>query len=362
MPKITVSFYLAKHFLKWTLVVILAMTALVLLIEFSEIMRKASSRPHIGLIVLWQMLILKTPTFLEQIFPFVILFSSLLTLWNLNRHQEILIMKVSGFSIWQLLAPLIIVVWTLGCLDMTILQPITAQMMKRYAHLDHQHFNQATENIVVAESGVWLQENINNIRRIYHVAYIDRLSKSAHHVNIFQYNHEKFDKRFQAEKLYFHDNFLMLRNVWHQALQRPPMYQKEVNLSTTLSLERLQDYKRDPSSISFWNLSATSQILKQSGLSGHKYDLHWHSLMARWIWLGVMVLLAASCSLRPIRTQGTGVLMGTGALGAFVLYFLRDVMYALGSSGVLSIVLAAWTPVFVSAVLSIAVLLHFEER
>ena len=114
-------------------------------------------------------------------------------------------------------------------------------------------------------------------------------------------------------------------------------------------------------SISFWDLLETEQMLNQSGLSGHKYAMYWHSLIARWVWLGIMVLLAASCSLRSIREQGTVALMTIGALSAFILYFLRDITYALGNSGTLPIALAAWTPVTISALLGITVLLHFEE-
>ncbi|MGI4851379.1 MAG: LptF/LptG family permease [Janthinobacterium lividum] len=361
MPKITLSFYLARHFLKWILIVGLTITALVLLIEFSEIIRKSSSKAHIGFNVLLQMLFLKVPSFIEQIFPFIVLFSSILTLWNLNRHQEMLVMKISGLSIWQILAPLMTVVWILGFFDMTAFQPIASQMMKRYESLDNQYFGNMVDNIVVAESGVWIQEKMKNTRRIYHIEYIDRQLKTAHNVDIFEYRQEKFEKRFQVKEIYFQEKFLILRKSWSQVLQSKPHYQEELNLPTTLSIDQFQNNKRHPTSISFWDLPNTSKMLEQSGLSGHKYDLYWHSLIARWIWLGIMVILAASCALRPVREQGTAILISTGALSAFILYFLRDITYALGNSGTLPIILAAWIPVSISALLAITVLLHFEE-
>ena len=61
------------------------------------------------------------------------------------------------------------------------------------------------------------------------------------------------------------------------------------------------------------------------------------------------------------RRGGTGVLVVTGLAAGFTLYFLTNLIYALGGSGTLPITLAAWAPSLIVAMLSGAMLLHLED-
>ena len=74
-----------------------------------------------------------------------------------------------------------------------------------------------------------------------------------------------------------------------------------------------------------------------------------------------VVLLAATFSLRPIRRGGAAILIVSGTGTGFLLYFLSDVVFALGVSSKIPIVLAAWSPALVSTFIGIAILLHLED-
>ena len=77
--------------------------------------------------------------------------------------------------------------------------------------------------------------------------------------------------------------------------------------------------------------------------------------------LAAVVILAATFSLRPIRRGGTAIIMVSGIGTGFLLYFLSDVVYALGVSSKLPVVLAAWSPALITSFLGVAVLLHLED-
>ncbi len=102
-------------------------------------------------------------------------------------------------------------------------------------------------------------------------------------------------------------------------------------------------------------------LMQKSGLTGHKYRLHLHSLLARALWLMTMVIIAAICSLRPIRQGGTVMLIISGTTIGFMLYFLKDITYAMGQSATLPIILAAWATFGLSTLMALAVLLHLED-
>ena len=72
------------------------------------------------------------------------------------------------------------------------------------------------------------------------------------------------------------------------------------------------------------------------------------------------MLLAATFSLRPVRRGGAGLAVVCGVATGFLLYFVSDVVSALGVSGRVPVVLAAWSPAVVSCLLGTAMLFHLE--
>ncbi len=74
-----------------------------------------------------------------------------------------------------------------------------------------------------------------------------------------------------------------------------------------------------------------------------------------------MILIAATFSLRPARRGGVGRMIGLGVASGFLLYFLSDLVFALGLSARIPVMLAAWAPAAVSSLLGLAMLLHLED-
>ena len=77
--------------------------------------------------------------------------------------------------------------------------------------------------------------------------------------------------------------------------------------------------------------------------------------------LCAMVLIAATFSLRLTRRGGTGLLVVGGLFAGFFLFFMTDVVLALGMSGSIPVILAAWAPAGVFTLLGLAMLLHLED-
>ena len=74
-----------------------------------------------------------------------------------------------------------------------------------------------------------------------------------------------------------------------------------------------------------------------------------------------MVLIAATFTLRQTRRGGTTYIVSGGVLTGFVLYFFSDIVFALGLSDSIPVLLAAWTPSGVATMLGAAMLLHLED-
>ncbi len=354
--------YLARNFLKWFLIVGFAVMAIIVLVDLSELLRKSASKPDINLKILSQILIFKFPSLLQRVLPFITFFASILTFWMLNRSHELTIIRAAGVSIWQTLSPLVIVSLLIGGIDLMVMNPLTSKMMARYGQLDDYYFHGRKENLTVAETGVWIRESVRDEQRIFHVKHVDLNEKLFKGIIISVYNHEnRFIESISATSGLLQEGTLYLKDVWKVIPEKLPEKYESLNFSTAISFEILKNTGVSPTNISFWELPATARLLEVSGMSGLKYILYWHALLSRWGWLGAMVVLAASCSLRPLRQQGTVYLLAIGAIVAFLLYFLRDITYALGLSGKLPIILSAWLPFMISIFTGITLLLYSED-
>ena len=171
-----------------------------------------------------------------------------------------------------------------------------------------------------------------------------------------------FIRRFDAQKATFEEERLHLYQGY--LTPRKGLTESFDHFVLPISLDPaiLNTTQEEPESLSFWALLQFLPLLEKSGLPNLTYRLHWHGLMAQAVWLISMVLLAASCTLRPIRQGGLTKLIFFSLILGFFLYILRNVAYAMGSSETLPVLLSAWLPTTLTFVLGSGLLLHFERH
>ncbi|MBN9412543.1 MAG: LptF/LptG family permease [Candidatus Paracaedimonas acanthamoebae] len=354
--------YLARNFLKWFFIVVFAVIAIIILVDLSELLRKSASKPDVNFKILFQILIFKFPSLIQRVLPFITFFSAILTFWMFNRTHELTVIRAVGVSIWQILSPLIIVTFLIGGIDLLLINPISSKMMVRYEQLDDYYLHDKKESLTVSETGLWISEARKDQQLIFHMKNVNLEKQLFKGIVITVYDQKNhFIESISATSALLKKGQLYLTNVWKVAPERLPEKYATLKFPTTISLDIIKNTGISPVSVSFWELPMTARLLEASGISGLKYILHWHALLSRWGWLSAMVILAASCSLRPLRQQGMVYLMTIGAFVAFLLYFLRDITYALGASGKLPIVLSAWLPFGISIVTGITLLLYSED-
>ena len=74
-----------------------------------------------------------------------------------------------------------------------------------------------------------------------------------------------------------------------------------------------------------------------------------------------MVLVAAIVQPAHAAARRRDMLLMSGVAAGFLLYFLSDIVFALGLSAKIPVLLAAWTPAGVSMIFGVSMLLHLED-
>jgi lipopolysaccharide export system permease protein len=369
---LTFSFYVARAFffaIMSTLGVILLVVGV---IELMELIRRAGEVRHdVPFFVVVEMALLKLPSTAEKIYPFCFLIGGMLALSRLTRSSELVAARAAGVSVWQFMSPGILLALALGVVMVSILNPIGAAMISRFEKIEGRYITGKPSVLSISSSGLWLRQVDDNFADFYgksvkeYILYARRMDQSSlemRDVILFFYDQDKrFIGRADADSALLRAGAWQLKHTQLAAPGMTPEPQSVYLLPTNLTLREIQDSFASPETLSFWALPHFIEVLEKAGFSGLRHKLHWHSLFALPVLLAGMLLLAAVFSLRHTRKGQAGWYMVAGIVVGFFYYFSTNLIYALGQSGGLPVMLAAWAPSLIVVMLGAAALLHLED-
>jgi lipopolysaccharide export system permease protein len=313
-----------------------------------------------GLII--QMSLLKLPKLSLELAPFVVLFATMIAVFRLARTHELTIVRAAGVSVWQFLLPVVTVALLIGGFLLAIINPLSAVLYARYEILEAEIFRGQASLMEVSPSGVWLRQADGHTNSVVHATRVAPDSMILSDVIIFTFEGEdKFIGRVDAATAQLKPGYWLLKSAQVTTPDHPTQFLAQYELPTDMTPERIQDGFGSPETISFWELPSFIRTLEAAGFSATRHRMYWHRSIAGPLLLFAMVLLAATFSLRPPRRGGAVRLIMGGIASGFLLFFLTNLVAALGQTQSIPVALAAWAPTAVSTLLGVSFLLHLED-
>ena len=279
----TLNRYFCRYFLFWFIVCLTVILCIVSLFEGIELLRRAMSKPNISLSLIGEMVLLKLPSHINTLLPFVSFFSVTLSLWRLNQNRELLVARAAGLSVWQLIMGLTIAVLFLQGIYLFIINPVGAAMIGRYNRLEETYFTKGNHSLTVSSNGLWLCENKGDERAIIHAQNFN--IKDNWFKNITFYNFDKdgqFTSRHDAKKGSLEEDEWKLTTVslWSKENDKSQFY-PFLSRSATVSLDKIEENYAAPETLSFWQIPDFIHALKKTGLSTRRYEVYWHKQVAK---------------------------------------------------------------------------------
>ena len=356
------SLYLGKQFLKNVAVIFGVLMTVVFLIDFIELLRRGSGKDGVDIFVILQMVLLRLPNLAQKLLPFVTLFGGMLTFFRLSKSSELTVIRATGVSVWQFLFPSLFIAFIAGIVVLTIINPIGAAMQSQYDQMEAKYFDKRSSLLALSSNDLWLRQVDDKGLSVIHARGALNQGIDLTDVIIFEYDlNDSFTGRIDAARAILHPGYWDLENVVITGPNRPAVRQDHLRLPTSLTAAQIQESFASPATLSFWDLPDFIATLEHAGFSGDRHRLHWYSLMAGPILMFAMVLVAATFSLRSLRQGRTALLVLGGIATGFAFYFMTDIIYALGLSGNLPIILAAWIPAIAITLFGLAMMFHLED-
>lgn len=357
----TFSVYLMRQYAFWLLAMFAALSSVVALFDTIELLRRASGR-EMETIVVIQMALFKLPELLQQLMPFVVLFASILSFWRLAKANELVVARAAGVSVWQFLFPALVVAFAVGLFQIMIVNHLSATLKEEFERLESRYLNQDQGAMQVGETGLWLRQGSGQQLQVIHARSIAGNGTQLDGVIVFLYAPvDTLVQRIDAAGASLEPGRWVLNQAYVSEPGGATRFVGDYTLATDLTLQKIQESFAPPDTISFWDLPRFIEDMERAGFNANQHRLHLHTLLATPFLLCAMVLIAASFSLKIGRRTGAGHLVAGGVGVGFLLFFLSNVVQALGLSDTIPVLLAAWMPATVSLAMGLTALLHLED-
>lgn len=356
-------FYMGRLFVRCFMGIIGFFALFVFILDFFEFQRRVTSASALSFGQKAGLLCLKAPFVLEQLLPFLMFLAALSLLWRLNRGNEVLILRSFGLSAWWIASPFFIVALAFGFLNLMVLQPASVSLFKMYQKRETRLLQKSTQDVMqVSSSGFWLKKKNQDYQVIYRIQNMQQQTRRIEGVSIYLFDaHYRFEKRYEAREGRLEKEGLSLKDVWVLPAEQLGFHQSELTLPLHLSLKDLYQHSPSAQLISFWSFPSLIRWMNQAGMSPYKYKLEQQRLWAVTFWFGALVFLAVACGIRPQKRGGTLLLLSFGVAASLILYFIRDITYALASARYLPMIFATWSPCVLTFLMALILLFFWEE-
>lgn len=365
---ITLSVYISRQFLASALAMLAALSGLVALFDFIELLRRSASKPDATFGIVIEIAALRLPYIAIQILPFAILLGGILCFWRLTRSSELIVARAAGISAWEFLTAPTLCACLLGAIATAAISPLSSAMLGRAEAMDDVYLRTGGGPLALNGGQLWLRQSDRELTplgvAIIHAHGVELHGKTltAKEVSVFRLDGaDRLLVRVEAPTAVLGAGFWTLataRVMRPDQLPDPPRF---MHLPTDLTVARVQESFASPDTLSVWALPGFIALLDRSGFSSIRHRLHFQTLLALPLLAGTMALVSAGFSMRPARRGGVARMIGSGVAAGFALFVISKMAEEFGQSGALPVILAAWAPTASGLMLAVALLLHMED-
>jgi len=335
--------------------------AMITFSDFAEMLRRGASK-NVDILDLLKISLMRVPHLMDQLLPFIVLFTTIFTFWHLKRKNEIDVIQSTGVSYLQLLLPLLASGLFMGGVNIVFLNPGVAKLTKLAKNLENKLLFQNQGNLAVTNEGIWIRESKLNGITFFHMDKLNVSQNSGSHIKIyelgpdFQLRKEIHGKTFKTQKggVVINDVTLIQNNK--------VLYKKSLRYKTHISIEVLSQNFQPPDTVSFQEIPRTIKTLSRAGFSTKGYVMNWHIHLTQFLWFVSMIIFGAAGVLKTLPRHGSIMLVVMSVGISLVLFLVRDISYAMGEAEKISPFVAAWAPACISGMFGMSAFLHFEEK
>jgi lipopolysaccharide export system permease protein len=298
--------------------------------------------------------LIKTPTLIINMSPFIFLFSGIFFYVKLLRSNEITPLSLSGFSKNFVTLVPAIYSFLLGVFVILFLTPISSSL-SRYYETVKQNYSKNDNLLVMSNTGLWVKEKKNNETIIIRAdKIIDQNFENLKNITIYKFsNNGELVERIDTKKAEVQKNNWVLDNAKILDQDNVNKEEKKLNFETSISLTNLKNFFSNSETLSIWNINDEINQIKELGYYGQELIITLNKYLSLPFLLSSMIVLATFFTIKTGYQFNNFIYAFFGVLAGIFIYFLSDLSIAIGKSGKMPLIMSVWVPVILIMILSI---------
>ncbi len=323
-----INFYLFTLASKYILINLIIITILVLflnLLEISRILEKENTT--LGFFLLLSLL--KLPTIISEIIPFVVILSIAFLFKNLITNNELISIRNMGFSILDIFKPIAIAIFLFGLFILLFINPLAAKFENNFNNLTSKKYPNMY-SIKFINEGMWIKNiSEDNNKNYINISKINLVNMNAEEIKILNINN-KFNKIIIAEKGEIIDKIFKLQNVSilninNDKFEKVEFYNLILNFDKSNIIDSILNFKFIP----FYKYKKHVNNLKKFNLHSSEVSLYYLSEILKPIFLVIIGFTVMGFSGKFKRNENFFKVLFISILIGFLIFLLKEIVTAL---------------------------------
>ncbi len=323
MNKINIYLFILTN--RYLIINFIIISLFIIFINLLELSRLISENEK-DLIKFLYLSILKYPSILNEIIPFVTIISISFLMRNLINNNEFVSMRNLGYSIFDIITPIAIAVFVMGLFFLLIVNPLSVLMETRYdIELDNNENN--LYSIKISNNEMWIKNEIDEFNSNFiNIKIINLKEMYAKNIKILLINDES-NKFILAENGEFKENLFKLNNVKiydfnNEEYKKLEEFNLLINFNRDNIIQSISKYKLIP----FYNYLNHSKNLSKFNLYSPEIGLYYLSEVLKPIFIVVLTFVIIGYTSKFQRNENFFKVLFIAITIGFMIFLLKEVV------------------------------------
>ena len=304
------------------------------------------------------------PSLMIKLLPFILFISSIWFMVKIRNNKELLTLKIYGYSNIKIFLILAFTSFLFGWLILFFINPVTSSLVKYYEKTKSSYAKDIDHLVTVNKNGLWIKETLEDRERF--VTSDNPKMFIIQNVEIFE-----LDENFNLKRKILSKSADIKTYNW--ILKDVEIYKSEEGL---VKKERLEIYEiksnyNYDSIVSLFNNSDTFSFLEiltnLNNLITRGYNKQFlnqtlHSMMTLPFYLFLMTALASILAMHTMKRSENYKFIIIGLILTVLIYYFKDLSFALGKTDRIPLTLSIWTPVIALSLFAFIGVIQINEK
>ena len=307
------------------------------------------------------MSLLKVPSLLYEIFPFIFLIASIILFLFLSQSEEINLIKLSGLSNLRIIMFPALLSLLCGIIIVSGLTIVTSKLTRTYLNIKNNYSLENHYLAAITENGIWIKDVIDKKNIIVNAKQLN--GNFLENVSIFEFS-EDFNNvvRLESSKVNIKSKNWKLSNVKKFFKGNKSITLNETVIQSNFDIIELKSIFSELNSVSFWELKKLKKSYENLGISTLELQGEFHRGIAYPLFLMCMTIIAGIFVLSLQSKKSYLFYIFLSIVLSVIIYYLNYFSKALGETNNLDIITSIWSPIIILAIFCSIGLVRINEK